>query len=461
MKITTVEIKNLFGTFNHKVPINLDERITIIHGPNGYGKTILLKLLYGVFNAQYSELKTVPFDYLQINFSDGSKLRITKTATKSDKMKPREKNRAKILFVFSKPNVGEQTISLEELERGRDQRFQFPTAILEEFIPGLEQIDLFSWRYIPTQEMLTLEQILERFNEYLPSELYSPNLRTKSGNNPEWLQKLTSSIKIYLISTERLLKQASIQRSREAPKRFSTVQSVIDYSEELAKTIKSKLAESAELSQSLDRTFPARLVKHVKSDVTDLELRNKLNELEKKRSRLMAAGLLDKEEDINFQVPQQIDEHTKNVLAVYVEDVKQKLGIFDEILSKIDLLKKIINEKFSYKQITINKGEGFVFKTLDKKDLSPINLSSGEQHELVLLYEMLFKVKPNSLILIDEPEISLHVVWQTQFLKDLREITQLSNFDVVIATHSPQIIDNNWNLTVELRGPLNETIHNA
>jgi len=40
------------------------------------------------------------------------------------------------------------------------------------------------------------------------------------------------------------------------------------------------------------------------------------------------------------------------------------------------------------------------------------DLSSGEQQEVVMLYELLFCVQPGTLVLIDEPELSLHVVWQ-------------------------------------------------
>jgi predicted ATP-binding protein involved in virulence len=62
----------------------------------------------------------------------------------------------------------------------------------------------------------------------------------------------------------------------------------------------------------------------------------------------------------------------------------------------------------------------------------------------------LFKVKPGTLVLIDEPELSLHVVWQTQFLDDLLKIIELQKINVIIATHSPQIINNRWDLTVDL-----------
>ncbi|MEC4867623.1 MAG: AAA family ATPase, partial [Jaaginema sp. PMC 1078.18] len=102
--------------------------------------------------------------------------------------------------------------------------------------------------------------------------------------------------------------------------------------------------------------------------------------------------------------------------------------------------------------------KGFVFSTrynnslTNSKQLLPTELSSGEQHELVLLYELLFKVEPNSLVLIDEPELSLHVGWQVQFLKDLQEIVKLANLDILMATHSPDIIQDRWDLTVELKG---------
>jgi len=64
------------------------------------------------------------------------------------------------------------------------------------------------------------------------------------------------------------------------------VPSVITYSKELANTIQKKLAEYATLSQSLDRTFPTRLVRAGSCPETTMyELRNDLSDLEVKRSR--------------------------------------------------------------------------------------------------------------------------------------------------------------------------------
>jgi predicted ATP-binding protein involved in virulence len=180
---------------------------------------------------------------------------------------------------------------------------------------------------------------------------------------------------------------------------------------------------------------------------------SKLTELETRRNELTDAGLLDKEEQTQFDVTAPIDKSKADVLSVYIEDVEKKLGVFDNLFARIDLFKKIVSSRFRFKTVSIDKTEGIVFSTPDGKPLPAASLSSGEQHEVVLLYQLLFKVKPQSLILIDEPELSLHIAWQEQFLKDLAQITCLSKFDVLIATHSPQIISDRWDLTVELLGP--------
>ena len=77
-------------------------------------------------------------------------------------------------------------------------------------------------------------------------------------------------------------------------------------------------------------------------------------------------------------------------------------------------------------------------------------LSSGEQHELVLHYDLLFRVRPNILVLIDEPELSLHVAWQKRFLPDLLEIVATARFGVLIATHSPYIVGDYSDLMIGL-----------
>lgn len=401
------------------------------------------------FNSRYAELQTIPFSNFRVEFDDSSSVEIQKNA---EHWEETEKNN--IIFTFPQPNLQEITFPLPKRKMTPDLDFEI--RILNDAVPGLERVSPRKWMYLPTEELLSLEEVLDRFQDSLPLEL-------KPQKEPEWLEQLKSNIHIHLVESQRLLRVVPHRSSRRYSGMPSMLSTVSAYSDELAKFMEDKFKEYGTTSQSLDRTFPVRVVKQQPSpDLTDEQLRYQLNELEATRSRLIEVGLLDKDEDSEFQIqPQDIDESTKNALSVYVEDVEKKLSVFTEIASKIDLLKRIINNKFaySYKEMNFSKDKGFIFTTrynssLSKsKTLSPTDLSSGEQHELVLLYELLFKVKPNSLVLIDEPELSLHVGWQIQFLKDLKEIIKLVDLDILMATHSPDIIQDRWDLTVELKGP--------
>lgn len=83
---------------------------------------------------------------------------------------------------------------------------------------------------------------------------------------------------------------------------------------------------------------------------------------------------------------------------------------------------------------------------MTKEDIPLKFLSSGEQQELVMLYKLIFKGEKDTIILIDEPEISLNVSWQREFLDDMKEIVDMNKISLIIATHSPQIINDNWEL---------------
>ncbi|PNU29376.1 AAA family ATPase, partial [Serratia marcescens] len=67
--------------------------------------------------------------------------------------------------------------------------------------------------------------------------------------------------------------------------------------------------------------------------------------------------------------------------------------------------------------------------------------SSGEQCILLSLLGIAANISDNTLILIDEPEISLHPEWQEKYISLLMNIFErYQSCLFVIATHSPQIV---------------------
>ncbi|KTS72198.1 AAA family ATPase [Pantoea stewartii] len=70
------------------------------------------------------------------------------------------------------------------------------------------------------------------------------------------------------------------------------------------------------------------------------------------------------------------------------------------------------------------------------------HLSSGERQLLYIMLKAVNSMDYNSVILMDEPEISLHLSWQEMLIDVLREINPDSQ--LIIVTHSPGILMNGY-----------------
>jgi len=82
--------------------------------------------------------------------------------------------------------------------------------------------------------------------------------------------------------------------------------------------------------------------------------------------------------------------------------------------------------------------EKAIFKSINGKEISIDDLSNGEKqlfYQAVYLKNLNLK---NSIIMVDEPETSLHPAWQQSILKLYQNVGE--NNQVIIATHSPHII---------------------
>ncbi|WP_017305613.1 AAA family ATPase [Spirulina subsalsa] len=291
MKIKTISVDGLFGIFQHQIPLNTDERITIIHGPNGFGKTAILRMLNGLFNAQYSRLRSIPFNRLKIEFDNHTRLEVVKTSHGKTK-----EHKGKISLDFYSKNSKKQTHDLKHSQEPPE--LNFPISALDDIIPGLERIAPSEWLYLPTGETLSLRELIERFEDILPF-----SIQTQSHLEPQWFKDLKQEIHIRLIESQRLLNFSFSPSSRVYPRIPSMLHTVSAYSEETAKLIQSKLALYGTISQSLDRTFPVRLVQQQPCPkLTDEQLRQKLEDLEKKHTRLIDIGLLENDENANLQI---------------------------------------------------------------------------------------------------------------------------------------------------------------
>ncbi len=74
--------------------------------------------------------------------------------------------------------------------------------------------------------------------------------------------------------------------------------------------------------------------------------------------------------------------------------------------------------------------------------LTPYQLSSGEKQLLVILLTVLLEDNKPYVLLMDEPEISLHVEWQQKLVGIIRTLNP--HAQIILTTHSPAVIMNGW-----------------
>ena len=91
---------------------------------------------------------------------------------------------------------------------------------------------------------------------------------------------------------------------------------------------------------------------------------------------------------------------------------------------------------------TLFDRELYFIEDESEKKLNYKYLSSGERQIIYIFLKVINASKNNSLILMDEPEISLHLSWQESLLNHIRSVND--NSQIIIVTHSPAIVMNGW-----------------
>lgn len=429
-------VKKLFGIFDNEINFK-DGGITVIIGQNGCGKTTILHMLTAIFSKNHSQLFRYQFDYIEVTIS-GHVLKIEVI----DEYLETEEITMKSLKYYIDSRVLEKCYR----ENSKINSSLFWTRM----IPSLRRMHGNLFYDARSEEVLTLPEVIDIYFDELPEETKSDIIEM-----PNEVYDIIHNLQIELISTERLKR---IYRDDEYRRmEFSQKFVVEECSNELRNNVKNILSEYANISQKLDEQFPSKILKAIKEheQFSESELKDNIHQIDELRTKHVKAGVLEENSNkfLNINVNNEsLDESTAAILTVYYQDMKIKLDSLNSISDRIVLFKNMIANKFGVnKEISISKDNGIiVLQKPSNKNVELRFLSSGEQQELVLLYNLIFKGEKEKLILIDEPEISLNVSWQREFLNDMKKIVEMNGFSILLATHSPQIINDNWELVESL-----------
>ncbi|MCI9439843.1 MAG: AAA family ATPase [Ruminococcus sp.] len=396
-----IHVKGLFGRFDYDIQL-AEGSTTILTGPNGFGKSTILQCIYAVANSDLEFFLKLDFKEIEILMLD-------------------EEENLQIVKCQDNLVINGQEISAHDIIALKKNRMRDHPVYIMEGTSG--KISEKIVRRVDTGE------------EIVSQTIYS------------MCQKIGE---IRFIKEQRLIReddQLSIrQRNRWEEPRRREVQIVDQIPLELMSQIRKASQEYSKVANDLDSTFPQRLFNE-RNKISEEQFNQKLAVMQKKMENLQKYGI----SNIGKLGAVQFNEEDARALKVYFEDFDEKYKSYESLIKKLDMFTEIVNRKFLFKKMKISEKELVVLdEDNPEKELALSQLSSGEKETVVLFYQLLFDVPDNVILLVDEPEISLHVAWQREFAEDIKTVVESKGITALIATHSPQFINGNRGIQIDL-----------
>jgi len=155
------------------------------------------------------------------------------------------------------------------------------------------------------------------------------------------------------------------------------------------------------------------------------------NELKESKYKFKAPYELSYFKGFNRKIKKYIDK------LIYEKGLTKDHAIKD-INSKIFTL--IPNFKIQIDSFSVDKHFNIIFKNEFGDKFNEDQLASGESTLLGSIFSLYFEEIKDKLILIDEPENSLHPSWQSMVVQLYENYAKQNNCQIIMATHSPFIL---------------------
>lgn len=409
MLLKSFNVEGLFGTFNYTLDFSDSSNLIVLTGLNGYGKTTILRLLSSITSKDdLFYLYEIPFKSIIVEFDTGTKLFVSKVKSKGKTAGDLSTDEMQVTKFYYKR--GNKIIAKFEI----DQDKYLASDYYEKNYKNQNEIEQdsyrsFKWLSYKYQDEDTVEKLIMNL-----SLLNTTFIRSQRLYNED--------------------KKGKSQRViNEVNRKMSDILTKAHYN-------------YLNNAQQLDGHQIDELLADDTPQLSEKEYQKKATVLEMLVKELLSYNLLPQLNIRPFN-PQKAP-----ISSVYINTLEKKIEIYDDIRKRLRLFLQLLNNKeFVNKRFSFSRNEGLrvllntggVLKDLTK-------LSSGEQNEIFLLFKFIFEVPEKSVLLIDEPELSLHVAWQLQFIKDIKEIAKTRDVQIVIATHSPEIVSESLDCCVDL-----------
>lgn len=427
IKIDKIEVVRLFGYYNYvieKGELSSNNKLFLLYGDNGSGKTTILKTLFYLLSSQdgaghKTELAKTKFQKFIVAFNNGVSIRaIRKNKNLLGSYDYQIFDKKKKIFDFpfkTDPNDYSQVIRTED--KKEEEHYQ---RILK-YISNLN-IKLFFLADTRKTMNAGVANLIERENqkslEY-SNEIYlqregSIRRRKKDQHDPT---ELTIS------ALENWIRSKALVASKFGDRQTNTI--YLEIVDQITNTeftggrdISSKIAEFKELL----------------NEVNDRTANHEKFGLISKTEYSQITGSLEAVSDSKKEI-------IYNVIEPFIRGIKAKLDAQEKLQILLSTFINELNDYFTNKEISYSLATGFRIKlkrTENKIDFR--NLSSGEKQLILLFTNTILASSQATIFIIDEPEISLNVKWQRKLLNTLLSFSPDEGVQFFIATHSIELL---------------------
>lgn len=440
--ISRISVKGLFGLYDYIIPFPKEPAVKILTGPNGYGKTTLLTAINRLYKRDFWYFHFLEFEEICIYLSEPT---IEQSIVIRKVRKVRLNNKAsqtqhnylgdQLLFDDTDEEIYEENIILLDAKEQVIESVVIREDYIQELVANYKRKLIHEPRFLKDEELIA---------RYYDSE------------DDDYILFHTKNISLALQEYETLYLPAQRVYNRDAhmygihgPRSYVfEIDHVNDEISGLYRRAQNRFANS---SQRIDATYISRLIQRTEC-YTKGDLQEKLVALKDRIDSFKELNLLKNMELLDYSLESdQSYEELKKVMSLYVDDMNEKMDIFETLYKRISLYKRIVTSKvLSEKSIDFGE-DGLKITNAKGHKLNDLHkLSSGEQNLLILYFNLIFKSNKKTILMIDEPEDSLHVAWQSKMLEDYISMSKSSGCQIVLATHSPTFIDGKWELVSDL-----------
>lgn len=417
MKIKNFKIEKLHDYIDYDIKFNND--VTFLYGDNGCGKTTVLNIITSIITGKIYELLTYKFKSITLIYS-------SQESNSLESIYLEMNNDGEIVLTYNDEKHIIETLHVRMLqEQSEIERFYF-----NEYKVLSDIKNKFNYIYLPLNRHGFINNEL-KMDFRLKRRMRIDNIEVYSSDNT--LNYVSFLVKDSCNKINFKLSRINENFSQEILKSFLDVENIPEVSQLVHFAFELDSLEVQKLKEDY-----TKVLKTIKK--WDKRTENKINEFfESLLSDIKASeGKDGLNIDILFKVSELIK--IKNIVKK-AENIDKTKEVVNQPISKfISTVNKFINTESNKKEICIDDGGEIYLKTPHKSHIDLYQLSSGEKQIVTFFAYLLFGLQDTnqSLFIVDEPELSLHLQWQRQFVDTL--LTLNPEIQLIFATHAPEII---------------------